>query len=174
MQVVYSGGMTSTPLSSPRCYRKESPGGGAYTLHYPQNPNYPPPPPSPRLLHKQLAKQQQRQRAAAASGGGGGGDGCRDNSPNAPRPVPGSLRNFIPAMKRPVAIACCVCNVLVPGLGTFLSGLTLKCGGSHSRLPGKTDRQVILTNMWVASLQFLTTFLFLLGWIWSVTWACAF
>ncbi|CAI9741658.1 Hypothetical predicted protein [Octopus vulgaris] len=84
-----------------------------------------------------------------------------------------SLRNFIPAMKKPVAITCLICNIFIPGLGTFISGLTIKCG-SRVRIPDKSKSKVILTNTWVATLQFLTTFLLLLGWIWSVTWGVAF
>uniref|UniRef100_A0A0L8FPS9 Protein SPEC3 n=1 Tax=Octopus bimaculoides TaxID=37653 RepID=A0A0L8FPS9_OCTBM len=151
MQVVYSGG-TSTPMSSPRCYRKDMQGGG-YTRPmapgYALNNHYFHPPPSPLTIKKHYSKSKKSNQ--------------HDKS----------LRNFIPAMKKPVAITCLICNIFIPGLGTFISGLTLKCG-SRVRIPDKSKSKIILTNTWVATLQFLTTFLLLLGWIWSVTWGVAF
>lgn len=57
--------------------------------------------------------------------------------------------------------------------GTFVSGLTVLCG-AHVRSKGATKRGVVWVNSGVALLQFLLTFLFLLGWIWSIMWGTAF
>ncbi|KAH3839181.1 uncharacterized protein LOC127879758 isoform X1 [Dreissena polymorpha] len=84
-----------------------------------------------------------------------------------------SLRDSIPAMKRPVAITCLVMNILLPGLGTFVAGLSTLCG-STIRFKTMSTQKVILSNTSVAFLQFLTAFLFLLGWIWSIVWGVAF
>ncbi|XP_013390431.1 protein SPEC3 isoform X1 [Lingula anatina] len=84
-----------------------------------------------------------------------------------------NLRDSIPAMSRPVAIACLICNILSPGLGTFISGLTALCC-SRPRPEGTAKLQVVWINTWVAVLQCCTTFLLLLGWIWSIIWGIAF
>nr|KAG5687599.1 hypothetical protein BaRGS_031390 [Batillaria attramentaria] len=51
--------------------------------------------------------------------------------------------------------------------------MTVFCG-SHVRPKGATRRSVVWANSWVALLQFLLTFLLLLGWIWSIMWGTAF
>lgn len=84
-----------------------------------------------------------------------------------------SLRDSIPAMQKPVAITCLVLNILLPGLGTFIAGFTVLCG-STIRFKNMTKQNVIFSNTWVAFLQFITAFLFLLGWIWSIVWGVAF
>ncbi|KAL4237704.1 mRNA-decapping enzyme 1B [Mactra antiquata] len=84
-----------------------------------------------------------------------------------------SLRDSIPAMRKPVAITCLVLNILLPGLGTFVAGFTVLCG-STIRFKDMTKQKVMCSNTWVAFLQFVTAFLFLLGWIWSIVWGVAF
>ena len=54
-----------------------------------------------------------------------------------------------------------------------MSGLTVLCG-SHVRPKGATRSSVVWTNSGVALVQFFLTFLFLLGWIWSIMWGAAF
>ncbi|XP_052282764.1 uncharacterized protein LOC127879758 isoform X2 [Dreissena polymorpha] len=83
------------------------------------------------------------------------------------------LRDSIPAMPRCLAIACLILNILLPGLGTFVAGLSTLCG-STIRFKTMSTQKVILSNTSVAFLQFLTAFLFLLGWIWSIVWGVAF
>lgn len=92
MQVVYSGGSTPTP--SPRVQRKHHP-GGAYGR--------------PIFL---------------------GHGSCKTTLTTVPRTVSkdrkdasdneSSLRDSIPAMKKPVAVTCLVLNILLPGLGNLL------------------------------------------------------
>ncbi|XP_067682900.1 uncharacterized protein [Haliotis asinina] len=84
-----------------------------------------------------------------------------------------SLRDSIPAMSKPVAVFCLVLNIFIPGMGTFISGVSVLCC-SEVRPKGASRRNVVWVNAGVALLQFLTTFLFLLGWIWSITWGAAF
>ena len=54
-----------------------------------------------------------------------------------------------------------------------MSGLTVLCG-SHVRPKGASRGSVVWTNSGVALVQFFLTFLFLLGWIWSIMWGTAF
>lgn len=84
-----------------------------------------------------------------------------------------NLKDSIPAMSKPLAIVCLICNILSPGLGTFLSGVSVFCC-SEPRPRGTEKLQVVWLNTWVALLQFFTAFLFLLGWIWSIMWGVAF
>lgn len=145
MQVIYSGG-SATPSPSPRALRKDMHTSGYIRPVMPAYVMRSLPPPS-------FAKCQSRVKPS-------------DNKD-------ATLRNVIPAMSKPVAVICLVCNIFFPGLGTFISGLTLMCG-SQVRPPEKTRSSIIWTNTWVAGLQLITTFLFLLGWIWSITWGIAF
>ncbi|KAK3599193.1 hypothetical protein CHS0354_041034 [Potamilus streckersoni] len=144
MQIVYSGG--STPNPSPRMQRKHNYGGYGRPLlpGYLQRTSTPP------ISHRSSSPKEER----------------RENTDS-------SLRDSIPAMVRSVAITCLVFNIILPGLGTFTAGLTVLCG-SHIRTKNTTKQKVIWANTWVAILQFSTTFLFLLGWIWSVVWGVAF
>ncbi|GFR83335.1 protein SPEC3 [Elysia marginata] len=84
-----------------------------------------------------------------------------------------TLRDSIPAMSKGVAIMCLVLNIFIPGSGTLASGLSVLCC-SQVRPKQDTKRHCIWVNGGVALLQFLLTFLFLLGWIWSITWGLAF
>lgn len=145
MQMIYSGG-SSTPCPSPRNLRKDMHTSGYIRPIMPAYIMHSLPPPS-------FAKCQSRVK------------------PSSNKDM--NLRNFIPAMSKPVAVTCLICNIVLPGLGTFISGLTLMCG-SQARPPEKTRSSIIWTTTYVAGLQFITTFLFLLGWIWSISWGIAF
>ncbi|RUS76490.1 hypothetical protein EGW08_015744, partial [Elysia chlorotica] len=57
--------------------------------------------------------------------------------------------------------------------GTLISGLSVLCC-SQVRPKHDSKRHCIWVNAGVGLLQFLLTFLFLLGWIWSITWGLAF
>ncbi|KAL3874793.1 hypothetical protein ACJMK2_037762 [Sinanodonta woodiana] len=144
MQIVYSGG--STPNPSPRMQRKHNYGGYGRPLlpGYFQRTSTPP------ISHRSSSPKEERRETTDSS-----------------------LMDSIPAMVRSVAITCLVFNIILPGLGTFTAGLTVLCG-SHIRTKNATKPKVIWANTWVAILQFCTTFLFLLGWIWSVVWGVAF
>ncbi|XP_052768953.1 uncharacterized protein LOC128209121 [Mya arenaria] len=96
----------------------------------------------------------------------------KDRGEVAPEPE-SSLRDSIPAMRKAVAVTCLILNILLPGLGTFVAGLTTLCG-SAIRKKTMTSQKVVCSNTWVAFLQFVTAFIFLLGWIWSIVWGVAF
>ncbi|XP_041352434.1 uncharacterized protein LOC121370946 [Gigantopelta aegis] len=84
-----------------------------------------------------------------------------------------SLRDSIPAMTKPVAVSCLILNILVPGFGTLMAGLSVLCC-SEAREKCLSKKTVVWVNSGVALLQFVTAFLFLLGWIWSIMWGAAF
>ncbi|CAG5125011.1 unnamed protein product [Candidula unifasciata] len=84
-----------------------------------------------------------------------------------------TLRDSIPAMSRCVASICLVFNIFLPGAGTLIAGLSVLCC-SHVRPKDDSKRHCIYVNAGVALIQFMLTFLFLLGWIWSIMWGIAF
>ena len=57
--------------------------------------------------------------------------------------------------------------------GTLIAGLSISCG-SQVRLQHKNKINIAMLNTWAALLQFTTTPLFLIGWIWSVLWSIDF
>ncbi|VDI15303.1 Hypothetical predicted protein [Mytilus galloprovincialis] len=56
---------------------------------------------------------------------------------------------------------------------TLISGFSVLCC-SKVRLKDQTKQKVVLVNSWVALLQFITAFILLLGWIWSIVWGMSF
>ncbi|XP_074662949.1 uncharacterized protein LOC141915354 [Tubulanus polymorphus] len=84
-----------------------------------------------------------------------------------------SLKESIPIMPKSLAVICFLFNITVPGLGTFLAGLSLFCCGKP-RLIEEDDVTGFLNNTWTALLQLLSTPLLLIGWIWSVVWGVLF
>ncbi|KAK3093546.1 hypothetical protein FSP39_017105 [Pinctada imbricata] len=142
--VVYSSGSTPTP--SPRLHRKQYQGYGRPVL-----PGYSLPPPHHSHSHSHRSPQRDRTLSDEDS----------------------SLRDSIPAMSKPLAITCLICNIILPGLGTFISGLSVLCC-SRIRFKESTKSRVLLVNTWVAFLQFVTSFILLLGWIWSIVWGTNF
>ncbi|KAK1170876.1 hypothetical protein AOXY_G7821 [Acipenser oxyrinchus oxyrinchus] len=81
----------------------------------------------------------------------------------------------IPIMTMPLAVICLLLNIIIPGTGTVLSGLTLLChpvpptlaggvGGSNERLA------LVCLNLWVGLAQLFTVTFLLIGWVWSITW----
>lgn len=64
----------------------------------------------------------------------------------------------VPKVSQPVAIACLVINVLLPGFGT----ITAACFDE--------DKIVPKTQIFFGVLQFLTSPFLLLGWAWSIYW----
>ncbi|KAL5008175.1 hypothetical protein ScPMuIL_013756 [Solemya velum] len=143
MQVVYSGG-SNTPTPSPRLQRKQLRGYGRPVL-----PGYVAGAPPSSIVHRTVVKDKPSEEPES------------------------SLRDVIPAMRKHIAVVCLILNVVLPGMGTFISGLTVLCG-SKVRLKAMTRKKVVWVNTWVALLQFVTAFLFLLGWIWSIVWGVAF
>ncbi|PAA77486.1 hypothetical protein BOX15_Mlig016346g1 [Macrostomum lignano] len=81
----------------------------------------------------------------------------------------------VPVFSTKWAISLCVCKFLVPGLGTFVAGLTVCCPCSDN--PGFACGdlcQSACLQFGVALLQLLLTPLCFLGWIWSCVWGCTF
>ncbi|XP_048736210.1 uncharacterized protein LOC125651596 [Ostrea edulis] len=134
----------STPTPSPRVHRKQ------FGYGRPVMPGYSFPHKQSPLHHKSASKDS---------------DDSSSKETN--------FRESIPAMCTAVAFTCLICNILVPGLGTFLAGLSVLCG-SKMRLKDNTKSKVVLVNCWVAFLQLFTTIFFLLGWIWSIVWGTLF
>ncbi|KAL8620264.1 hypothetical protein ACOMHN_064554 [Nucella lapillus] len=102
--------------------------------------------------------EQQKQRH-----GGTAGTAARGNSGTAKQRNGGTATQRNSGTGETGCPCCC----------TLVSGLTVLCG-SRVRAGGGSRGGVVRTNAGVALLQFLLTFLLLLGWIWSVMWATAF
>ncbi|VDM97811.1 unnamed protein product [Thelazia callipaeda] len=81
------------------------------------------------------------------------------------------MHEAIPFLPVPVAVLCFVLNIIVPGSGTIVSGLSALCMG-QPRIHFKEGRKLVtlLVNFLVGVSQFFTiTFLFV-GWFWSIAW----
>ena len=83
----------STPTPSPRVQRKQYHGYGRPLL-----PGYAQPTTTPPGHHRPTNKERKN-----------------------PNDNESSLRDYIPAMKRPMAITCLTLNILLPGLGKFVN-----------------------------------------------------
>ncbi|CAL1526187.1 unnamed protein product [Lymnaea stagnalis] len=84
-----------------------------------------------------------------------------------------SLRDSIPAMTQGLAALCLVLNIILPGSGTVTAGMSvLFC--SYVRPKGTSKGHCVWVNVGVGVVQFLLTFIFLMGWIWSIMWGVAF
>ncbi|XP_072027704.1 protein stum homolog [Amphiura filiformis] len=81
----------------------------------------------------------------------------------------GSFRSAVPCMPFPMAIICCLLNIFTPGLGTFISAFTVFCCGFTETTPCKA----FFWNLFAAILQAIT-FIFIVGWIWSISWGMTF
>ncbi|XP_076442890.1 protein stum homolog [Babylonia areolata] len=82
----------------------------------------------------------------------------------------GVLYNSIPRMPLPLAVFCCLLNILLPGLGTFISAWTSLCG-CHTRL-GSPVQAVGLGLL--AALGQMVSFVVIVGWVWSILWGMNF
>ncbi|PIC49685.1 hypothetical protein B9Z55_008212 [Caenorhabditis nigoni] len=82
----------------------------------------------------------------------------------------GFFRAEIPIMPLTLAVFCCFLNMVVPGTGTFLSGISVMCC-SDSR--GSSKFRCLIVNTLAAILQFLL-FPLLIGFVWSVIWGIMF
>ncbi|CAI4229205.1 unnamed protein product [Auanema sp. JU1783] len=82
----------------------------------------------------------------------------------------GRFRRAIPCMPMPLAGFCCLCNVFVPGLGTFLSALSVLCCADRRT---ETKLGSLGINCLAAFLQLLTAPL-IVGIVWSVIWGVLF
>jgi hypothetical protein len=82
----------------------------------------------------------------------------------------GPLYNAIPRMPLPLAVTLCIFNIVIPGLGTFISSWTCLCG-CKTKL-GKPAKAFGL-NMLSAILQ-MVSFVVIVGWVWSIIWGMNF
>ncbi|VDK63963.1 unnamed protein product [Onchocerca ochengi] len=81
------------------------------------------------------------------------------------------MHEAIPFLPVPVALLCLFFNIIIPGSGTILSGISALCIG-QPRINFKEGRKLItlFVNFLVGISQFFTiTFLFV-GWFWSIAW----
>ncbi|VDK86005.1 unnamed protein product [Litomosoides sigmodontis] len=81
------------------------------------------------------------------------------------------MHEAIPFLPVPVALLCLFFNIILPGSGTILSGISALCMG-QPRINFKEGRKLmtLLVNFLVGICQFFTiTFLFV-GWFWSIAW----
>lgn len=89
---------------------------------------------------------------------------------------PQTMNNFyiisaIPYLPKTVAAVCLVLNVILPGSGTMLSGLSAFCCGK-SRMHTRENKllTVCCVNVMVGLMQFFTVTFLLVGWVWSLVW----
>ncbi|PVD26196.1 hypothetical protein C0Q70_13865 [Pomacea canaliculata] len=82
----------------------------------------------------------------------------------------GTMYNAIPCMPLPIAILCCIFNIAIPGLGTFVSSWTCLCG-CKTRLAAPAKAFGI--NLLSAFLQMIS-FVIIVGWVWSIIWGMNF
>ncbi|EDO30271.1 predicted protein, partial [Nematostella vectensis] len=82
------------------------------------------------------------------------------------------IRGAIPTLPKFLAVICLLCNIILPGLGTVLSGFFAFClSGDDSFI----DRATILCiNCFVGLAQLMTVVFLMIGWIWSIAWGCTF
>ncbi|CAK8692558.1 uncharacterized protein LOC143461580 [Clavelina lepadiformis] len=81
----------------------------------------------------------------------------------------------IPVLPLPLAVGFLVCNCLVPGLGTILSGFTFFCVATTL---DQEDRELVkpkapgmmCTNLLIGTAQLFTVTFLLVGWFWSISW----
>ncbi|KAE9416741.1 hypothetical protein Angca_008401 [Angiostrongylus cantonensis] len=81
------------------------------------------------------------------------------------------MHEAIPFLPVPVALLCLFLNVVIPGTGTILAGISALCMG-QPRVNLKEGRKLVtlVVNLLVGVSQFFTiTFLFV-GWFWSIAW----
>ncbi|KAK6182930.1 hypothetical protein SNE40_010502 [Patella caerulea] len=82
----------------------------------------------------------------------------------------GPLYNAIPCMPVPLAVLCCIFNILIPGLGTLIASWTTLCG-CPTRLGHPVKAWAL--NLLAALLQMIS-FLLIVGWVWSIIWGMNF
>ncbi|XP_072170270.1 uncharacterized protein [Diadema setosum] len=85
--------------------------------------------------------------------------------------VDNPLLAAVPSLPVHLAWILFLLNILVPGLGTILAGISMLCCGSQQ--PNNKQDDLIgpcCTNICVGVSQLFTITFLLIGWIWSITW----
>ncbi|XP_063708768.1 protein stum [Culicoides brevitarsis] len=83
------------------------------------------------------------------------------------------MRAAVPILKVPLAWICCVLNIIIPGLGTIISGWLCLCFG-HPRFSTSDNWRgrigTFIINIIVGVSQAFTIIFCLVGWGWSIWW----
>ncbi|KAI6190015.1 hypothetical protein M3Y97_00071000 [Aphelenchoides bicaudatus] len=81
------------------------------------------------------------------------------------------MHEAIPFLPIPAALICLCFNIVLPGSGTILSGISALCMG-QPRLNFKEGRKImtVIVNFLVGVSQFFTITFLLVGWFWSIAW----
>ncbi|OWF55709.1 uncharacterized protein LOC110456038 [Mizuhopecten yessoensis] len=77
---------------------------------------------------------------------------------------------IVPILPIPMAIACCLMNFAVPGLGTMVAGMCMPCCGDAEEMSRRRKLSSGAAVVGVGFLQLLLTACFLVGWVWSAIW----
>ncbi|XP_066971978.1 uncharacterized protein [Macrobrachium rosenbergii] len=87
--------------------------------------------------------------------------------------VTSMIRGALPVLPRSLAALCLTLNIVVPGLGTMLSGWLGICWGRNRLAPVETGgtrmTSVVVTGV-TGLVQLFTVTFFLVGWFWGVAW----
>ncbi|XP_013379075.1 uncharacterized protein LOC106150685 [Lingula anatina] len=81
------------------------------------------------------------------------------------------IKSAIPCLPLGLALLFCFLNIILPGIGTMLSGFAILCCG-EPRINAKDDRKsaTLCCNVFVGAAQMMTITFLLVGWFWSVSW----
>ncbi|XP_075450872.1 protein stum homolog [Ascaphus truei] len=84
----------------------------------------------------------------------------------------GNLSGTIPRMNTPLAVLCLLLNIIIPGLGTMVSGLSVLCCAESHTMRGNQYNVLPLAcvNILVGVSQLFTVTFLCIGWVWSITW----
>lgn len=81
----------------------------------------------------------------------------------------GQFRKAVPCMPLPLAIFCCVLNVILPGTGTLVSAFAVfNCETEYEQ------KSEAFANNLIAALLQVITLVILVGYIWSIMWGITF
>ncbi|CAJ0590208.1 unnamed protein product [Cylicocyclus nassatus] len=81
------------------------------------------------------------------------------------------MHQAIPFLPLPVALFCSFLNLIIPGAGTILSGITALCLGQPRLNMEEGERlYTMVLNLLVGVSQFFTITFFFVGWFWSIAW----
>jgi hypothetical protein len=82
----------------------------------------------------------------------------------------GFFRRAMPTMPMPLAVVCCLLNIITPGFGTLLAAFSVFCCARHKC---DTNLKAFFTNVLAFFLQLLSA-LVIFGWVWSIRYGLMF
>ena len=94
--------------------------------------------------------------------------GCDDDDLDTKQ---GCFRRAIPTMPKPMAIICCVMNILLPGTGTLVAAFSVIC--CDTKHGYSNNIFAFLMNLCAFILQFCSCII-IFGWIWSIKYGLLF